>query len=478
MTASTPKQSFRSVACMILLASTFRASVVAAGEDRGTSGVCCLGGQCLDDTAHDTLAECEADGGFFIADTDCQGEPCPVCPFNSSVNCQQVQTIFGLVPYMDRNPVNGPGGEKATVLADDVKFGGVVDEICWNTGFFQTPCCQTSCVQSIDDTWEIRIYETDVGCPAIPGGELGMSTIEVLSKLEGTGAGTGTWHYSGMLHTPIELPNGGFAGDTYWFEVSGYGEPGCEVHATWSRDDGNKHHAVSTWTAPEPDARAYSSDQIGSVDVGFCENSGLATPPDVLGACCTCSAAGPGVCTEDMTQKDCVVLRRGIWIPCTDCSDPTGTCRAVPDNDDCETPFLVSHVPTDGTELVLADQTNICATDDGPGLQAGEGGCASSLPGDADLHEDVWYSYVAEACGELTIDSCFDDADFDQMIAVYDAANGCPLLRSDEIACNDDACGIGAGPSKVTVDVEEGQELLIRVGGLNNSMHSLLGSRA
>ena len=129
---------------MILLASTFRASVVAAGEDRGTSGVCCLLGQCLDDTAHDTLAECEADGGFFIADTDCQGEPCPVCPFNSSVNCQQVQTIFGLVPYMDRNPVNGPGGEKATVLADDVKFGGVVDEICWNTGFFQTPCCATS----------------------------------------------------------------------------------------------------------------------------------------------------------------------------------------------------------------------------------------------------------------------------------------------------------------------------------------------
>ena len=459
MTASTPKQSFRSVACMILLASTFRASVVAAAEDRGTSGVCCLLGQCLDDTAHDTLAECEADGGFFIADTDCQGEPCPVCPFNSSVNCQQVQTIFGLVPYMDRNPVNGPGGEKATVLADDVKFGGVVDEICWNTGFYQTPCCQTSCVQSIDDTWEIRIYETDVGCPAIPGAEVAMSTIAVLSKLEGTGAGTGTWHYSGMLNTPIELPNGGFNGDTYWFEVSGYGEPGCEVHATWSRDDGNKHHAVSTWTAPEPDAHAYSSDQIGSVDVGFCENSGLGSPPDVLGACCNC----PEVCTEDMTQKDCVQNLRGRWSACIDCADPS-VCPGVPVNDDCASPLVITSIPTDGSEFVV-EGDNICATNDGPGLMAGDGGCASSLHSNGNLHHDVWYSYVAEACGELTVDSCVNDADFDQMIAVYDATNGCPLLRSDEIGCGDDGCGIGAGPSKVTVNVEEGQELLIRVGG-------------
>ncbi|MCH8148916.1 MAG: hypothetical protein IH987_13205, partial [Planctomycetes bacterium] len=308
------------------------------------------------------------------------------------------------------------------------------------------------------ETWEIRIYDTDPDCPGIPGVEIGVSTITVLNKLEGTGSATGTWHYGGILNAPIALPNGGFAGDTYWFEVSGYGEPGCEVHAIHSRDDGNDHHAVSTWTAPEPATHAYSSDQIGSVDVGFCESTGLGTPPDVLGACCNC----PEVCTEDVTQKDCVQNLRGRWSACIDCADPS-VCPGVPVNDDCASPRVITGIPTDGSELVIEGE-NICATNDGPGLMAGDGGCASSLPGNGNLHHDVWYSYVAEACGELTVDSCAD-TDYDQMIAVYDVANGCPLFTEDEIGCGDDTCGILAGPSRVTVDVAVGQELLIRVGG-------------
>ena len=163
---------------------------------------------------------------------------------------------------MDRNPANGADEQTAAVLADDVRFGGSeVDTICWRSGFYVTPCCQNgSCDQNIDETWEVRIYErNDIipgDCDAIPGAFLGMSTLQVLNKVEGTGQATGTWYYSGSLNTPIGLATvdstPGLAGDTYWMEVSGFGEPDCVVFATHSRDHGNQHSAVSTWVAPEP----------------------------------------------------------------------------------------------------------------------------------------------------------------------------------------------------------------------------------
>ncbi|MCH8150081.1 MAG: hypothetical protein IH987_19220, partial [Planctomycetes bacterium] len=360
-------------------------------------------------------------------------------------------------------------------LADDLKFGGSqVDTICWNTGFFAIPCCSNGCAQNVDDSWEVRIYEENLpGCDAIPGAELGRSTLTVLNKIEGTGQGTATWLYSGRLNSPVVLPNGGPTGKTYWMEVSGFGEPECAIHATHSRDHGNDHHAIVTWTQAEgePDPHVYNLNQIGSVDLGLCEDSGLITPDDVLGACCTCSAGGPGVCAENFTQKDCVELLRGVWVPCGDCTNPDETCPGIPDNDDCETPYLISNIPTDGSTLDLDDQNNICATDDGPSLAAGNGGCASSLPGDANMHDDIWYRWDTGSldCGSLTVNSCGDTDTMDQMISVYLVPNGgqCPLITEDEIGCGDDTCGIGAGPSTVTVDVVPNRTYLIRVGGWN-----------
>ena len=192
-----------------------------------SAGSCCLPGQCRDDADSDTLAECEALGGIFEGGVPCNIDPCPSCLFDAPANCQQVQTIFGPAPLIDRNPDNGFDGFTAQVTADDVRFGGnEVDNICWHTGFFATPFFSTHCVQEIDDTWEIRVYEDNAG---IPGAEVGMSTITVLSKVEGTGQATGTWQYSGQLNSTIALPNDRLTGGTYWFEVSGFGEPGCET---------------------------------------------------------------------------------------------------------------------------------------------------------------------------------------------------------------------------------------------------------
>ena len=282
-----------------------------------TGGVCCLGGLCNDDPFSDQLAECEGQDGFYMAGKTCDLNPCPACPINSPANCQQVQTIFGAVPLMDRNPENGSSnGTFGSVLADDVIFGGSeVNEICWNAGFLATPCCDTGCAQNVDTTWQIRIYETDPDCDALPGAEVGMSTITVLNKAEGAGQGAATWHYSGSLDTPIALPNGGFSGDKYWYEISAFGETGCEVRATWSRDHGNDHY-VAAHIVTENEARVFDHEGIGGVDVGFGEYSGILNPGDVLGSCCTC----PAICQENLTRIECGEIG-GIWTACANCAE-------------------------------------------------------------------------------------------------------------------------------------------------------------
>ena len=58
-------------------------------------GTCCLPGQCRDDAAADTLAECETLGGVYLGGVTCDVGPCPACPFDVPASCQQVQTIFG-----------------------------------------------------------------------------------------------------------------------------------------------------------------------------------------------------------------------------------------------------------------------------------------------------------------------------------------------------------------------------------------------
>ncbi|MCH8148574.1 MAG: hypothetical protein IH987_11355, partial [Planctomycetes bacterium] len=362
-------------------------------------------------------------------------------------------------------PENGTGDE-GQVLADDVKFAGsTVDEICWNSGFYVSPFSGAACVMNIDTTWEIRIYDTDPACDAIPANQIGFSTITVLNKIEGTGQATATWHYAGTLDTPIVLPNGGLAGDTYWFEVSGRGEAGCSCHATWSRDHGNEHHVTSLTNLAGPSERDYAFPGIGDVDVGFCENSGIVNPGDVLGSCCTC----PANCQEAFTQRECSLIR-GVWLACATCAETP--CSGPPANDDCESAEVVVGVPatSDGSAFVTVVGENICAGDDGPGLSADPlAGCSGSLIDGADLHNDVWYAYTATECADLTIESC-NDVDFDQMIAVYGASGGCPLTDADEFACSDDDCAISGGASKVTLRVAEGSEYLIRVGGWNDEV--------
>ena len=174
-----------------------------------------------------------------------------------------------------------------------------------------------------------------------------------------------------------------------------------------------------------------------------------------------------------MTHDDCTEGLLGVWSLGGSCAP--NECPGVPANDDCSTPLVVSGADV-GIEVLVAGH-NICATDDGPELSTDPnwGGCAPSVAGGADLHHDVWFLYEKQRCGGLMIDSC-NDADFDQMIAVYDATSGCPVDTLQEIHCNDDGCGSGAGPSVLEIFHDEGDRFLIRVGGWSNPQNELVGS--
>jgi hypothetical protein len=426
-------------------------------------GSCCLNGQCLDDTNHDELGECTGQGGIFVGGiTDCALQPCPACPISSPQNCQLVQTVFGNIPVSDRNTDNGAGGATVGVsqlLADDIIFDGTtVDDICWSPRFTaaQGP--------GFDSTWEVRIYEPDA-TGAIPGNEICFSTIQVLNKIEGAGQATNTWDYSGRLNTACN--HGGTPGvDKFYVEISAFGDSGNPVQLTWSRDQGNQHHAWQSVDAV--DGRlGYQLSQVENQDSAFCENDGITTPAPVLGKCCSC----PGICNDGLTMTECLDDFSGVFVAGDTCAN---ACPDVPPNDDCVNATPVSGLLDDGTELLIETE-NLCATDDGPPLDATfGGGCRSSVTGtssDAELHDDIWYAYTAEHCGTLYIHSC-NDADNDQMISIYDASGGCPVTTANEIGCNDDGCtGSGAaGPSEIEIDVVQDQEILVRVGGWNNEV--------
>jgi hypothetical protein len=78
----------------------------------------------------------------------------------------------------------------------------------------------------------------------------------------------------------------------------------------------------------------------------------------------------------------------------------------------------------------------------------------------ANVGADVWFSYQATASGPFTFRTC--NSTFDTAMEVYDASAGCGNLVS--LACNDNFCGY---QSSATASLVQGQNYLVRVGGIN-----------
>ncbi|MBL9030947.1 MAG: hypothetical protein JNM80_04470 [Phycisphaerae bacterium] len=102
--------------------------------------------------------------------------------------------------------------------------------------------------------------------------------------------------------------------------------------------------------------------------------------------------------------------------------------------------------------------TTVGATTDGP-AEITCGFCC----GDAQVNQDVWYTYTASCTGTATASIC--SANYDSKIAIYQGA-GCPVVNSTAIACDDDFCGTA---SQVSWAVTSGAVYKVRIGGFNTA---------
>ncbi|HRX84675.1 MAG TPA: hypothetical protein P5572_06600, partial [Phycisphaerae bacterium] len=201
-----------------------------------------------------------------------------------------------------------------------------------------------------------------------------------------------------------------------------------------------------------------------------CINSlGLTLSPCATGACCS-----NGVCSIT-TQPECLLAGGNYVGDGTDCSNdpcsqgaccaPDGTCSLTTSadcalaggsyrgdgttcdslvcNDDCADAI----VATNGMPAAVGDNCNASDIDDA------EASCQSNSG------KDVWYSYVAECTGTVTVDTEGSDQP-DTVLTAFDGCGGA------EIACDDDG---GTGNlSVMTFDAIAGNEYLIRLASFSD----------
>lgn len=82
----------------------------------------------------------------------------------------------------------------------------------------------------------------------------------------------------------------------------------------------------------------------------------------------------------------------------------------------------------------------------------------------ASISPSVWYSYTPIADGTAEVSACLSL--YDTVLSVH---AGCPGTAANQIACNDDACGL---QSIVTFDVVAGETYLIRIAGYSGAYGS------
>jgi hypothetical protein len=117
---------------------------------------------------------------------------------------------------------------------------------------------------------------------------------------------------------------------------------------------------------------------------------------------------------------------------------------SAPANNTCATAMLV----TGGSYI----GSTTCATSDG-----------TATCGSTEQSPDVWYRYVAQASGTLTLQTCTSTGSYDTVLSVY---TGCPGVIANQIACDDDSCNL---QSRVQIPVVQGQDYVIRVAGFQGA---------
>ncbi len=154
------------------------------------------------------------------------------------------------------------------------------------------------------------------------------------------------------------------------------------------------------------------------------------------GACCSAL----GQCLGTLSQTECLGLE-GVWNEGATC--PGFSCPIpTPVNDACNDCIpLITGEPYEGTTLGSSG-TDI----------------TSCAPGDT---KDVWFCWTADCTGRTRFGTC--GSSLDTSLAVFDACDG------NQLACNDDGCGVPLTQSQVNLNVTEGTTYYLRVAGASGA---------
>ncbi len=182
---------------------------------------------------------------------------------------------------------------------------------------------------------------------------------------------------------------------------------------------------------------------------GFSQDAnGDSVPDECEGACCRCDQSCSFTTAAVCAALPGFYMGSGSSCASVVCGAPNNTCagRTV----------LLSY-PIQTTTF-----HNDCATNDAP-TSVNCGGASPALA-------DIWYQYVAPCTGTVRASLC-GTTNFDSFMAVYGGAVSCSCSQTStsHIACGDDTCGVGGGPSLVTFSATAGRCYLIRIAGWNGA---------
>ncbi len=170
-------------------------------------------------------------------------------------------------------------------------------------------------------------------------------------------------------------------------------------------------------------------------------------PDECEGACCLC-----GTC--NITTRGTCVSQNGAFYQGQSCSGFT-----CPNPDLCANKLALPSLTT-----VSVPFSNVCANNDGPANVNCDNGTQP-------FGTDLWYSYVAPCCGQVTFSLC-TETNFDAILALYGggAACTCPAVNTPALSCSDDSCGGGGGAATITRSVTANQCITVRVGGFGGAV--------
>jgi hypothetical protein len=241
-------------------------------------------------------------------------------------------------------------------------------------------------------------------------------------------------------HPPVAVE----AGTCYFFSISRISETADPEHnlrfAWWltapgSIGDDMAHSRTAGGATPGPWANIAFGAGQGDIHFLFDEGS-VETPncPATQGACCVGTTC---MVTDEAGCAGMGGVFQGIGVQCGGSS-----CLNPPANDNCASASAISgegDFPYD----------NRAATCEGAERPATCGTSSNS----------IWFNWTAPCEGSFTIANCDGSLD-DTVMAAYE---GTDCANSTELACGDDTCGIGGGPSSVTINATAGGHYLIRI---------------